>query len=43
MVRRAVWKTLYADDVCIVPWSQQGLERMLSLLVAGFEAFRLCL
>ena len=40
-IRRAVWGMLYADDVCIVSRSPQGLERMMATLVDVFGAFGL--
>ena len=39
--RRAVWGMLYADDAGVVSRSQEGLTRMMTLIVEVFEAFGL--
>ena len=40
-VRRAVWGMLYADDVCIVSRSPQGLAKMMEVIVEVCRAFAL--
>ena len=40
-VRRAVWGILYADDVCIVSRSPQGLAKMMEGIVEVCRAFAL--
>ena len=40
-VRRAVWGMLYADDVCIVSRSPQGLVKMMEVIVEVCRAFAL--
>ena len=40
-VRRAVWGMLYADDACIALLSQQGLAKMMEVIVQVFRAFAL--
>ena len=40
-VRRVVWGMLYADHVCIVSRSPQGLEWMIGTLVDVFGSFGL--
>ena len=40
-VRRAVWGMLYADDTCVVSRSQEGLTRMMTIIVEEFGAFGL--
>ena len=40
-VRRAVWGMLYADDVCIVSQSPQGLAKMMGVIVKVCRAFAL--
>ena len=39
--RRAVWGMLYADDAGVVSRSQEGLTRMVTIIVEVFGAFRL--
>ena len=39
--RRAVWGMLYADDAGVVSRSQEGLTRMMTLIVEVFGAFGL--
>ena len=36
--RRAVWGMLYADDAGIVSKSAEGLAKILTVIVTGFEA-----
>ena len=40
-VRRAVWGILYADDVCIIWQSPQGLAKMMEVVVEVCQAFAL--
>ena len=40
-VHRAVWCMLYADDVCIVSRSPQGLAKMMEVIVEVCRAFAL--
>ena len=40
-VRRAVWGMLYADDACIVLRSQQGLAKMMEVILEVCQAFAL--
>ena len=39
--RRVVWGMLYADDAGVVSRSQEGLTRMMTLIVEGFGVFGL--
>ena len=39
--RRAVWVMLYADDAGVVSRSQEGLTRMMTIIVEVFGAFGL--
>ena len=39
--RRAVWGMLYADDAGVVSRSQEGLTRMMTLIVEVLGAFGL--
>ena len=42
-VRRAIWRVLHADDVCVVSRSPRGLERMIAVSVEVFGAFSLAI
>ena len=39
--RRAIWGMLYADDASVVSRSQEGLTRMMTIIVEVFGAFGL--
>ena len=39
--RRTVWGMLYADDASVVPRSQEGLTRMMTIIVKVFGSFGL--
>ena len=40
-VRRVVWGMLYADEVCIVSRSPQGLTKMIEVIVEVCRVFAL--
>ena len=41
MVRRAMWRILYADDAGMMPMSPRGLTKMVDLVVVACQEFRL--
>ena len=41
MVRRTVWRVLYADDAGVVSGSPRGLTRMMDVIVVACQEFGL--